>query len=223
MVNNFFIKCDVCNCCVRIRYQVSDEKCLIKFCCPNCRTQIEGSIQTVYHNGMESIEVIPWHYELKLNNASEVQKENAEYVLEVSPDFLVNKLIKSEDASVTTPFLRHMEISKNKIVSSRFNNFLQVWSSEWNTLKVNLDLCHNQKYELLLSRFSATYDTLPNDINAIMMTHQGLVKFCVKILPKNILHEYSKTCKRIIKLVQDNNYEMNLFFNYYNLETISDC
>ena len=223
MVYNFFITCNVCSCCIRIRYQVADEKCLIDFTCPNCSTQINGSIKTVYHHGMELVEFMPWHYDLKLNNASETQEDNAKYIIEISPDFLVNKLIKSEDATIITPFLRHMSLSDNKIVSSRFNNFLQYWNNNWNTLKVNLDLCHNQKYELLLSRYTSTYNTLPNDINAIMMTHQNLITFCIKILPKNSSHEYSKMKKRILKLIQDNNDEMNLFFNYYTLDKITDC
>lgn len=77
MVNNFFIKCDVCDCCVRIRYQVSQEKCLINFYCPNCNTQIHGSVQTIYHNGMEIIKPPHWHYDLKLNNASETQDDKS--------------------------------------------------------------------------------------------------------------------------------------------------
>ena len=223
MVNNFFIKCDVCNSCVRIRYQVSEEKCLINFYCPNCNTQIDGSVQTIYHNGMEAIEPFPWHYDLKLNNASETRDDKSDYVLEISPDFLVNKLIKNEDATVVTPFLRHISLSKNKTANSRYNNFLQSWKDNWNTIKIILDLCHNQKYELLLSRFSESYEDLPNNINAIIKTHQSLIIFCNKILPKNTLHEYSKMKNRIVKLMQNNNEEMMSFFEHYNLETIIDC
>lgn len=222
MVNNFYITCDVCNCCIRIRYQVSDEKCPINFNCPNCKTQIKGSIQTIYHNGMEGIEAIPWHYDLKLNNASKTEKTDDKYVLEISSDFLVNKLIKSEEVDIVTPFLRHMALSKKQSNPSRFNNFLQSWNSNWDTLKVNLDLCHNQKYELLLARFPAKYEALPDDINAIMLTHQSLIKFCIKILPKNILREYSKMNNKLIKLIQENQNEINLFFNLYNLETIKE-
>ncbi len=222
MVNNFYITCDVCNCCIRIRYQVSDEKCLINFYCPNCKTQINGSIQTIYHNGMEDIEPFPWHYDLKLNNASRTKKTDDKYVLEISSDFLVNKLIKSEEADVVTPFLRHISLSKKQSNPSRFNNFLLSWNSNWDTLKVNLDLCHNQKYDLLFPRLTAKYETLPDDINAIMLTHQSLIKFCIKILPKNILHEYSKMNNKLIKLIQENRNETNLFFNIYNIETIKE-
>lgn len=146
-----------------------------------------------------------------------------DYVLEISSDFLVNKLIKNKDLTIVTPFLRHISLSKNKTANSRYNNFLQSWKDNWNTVKTNLDLCHNQKYELLLSRFSETYENLPNNINAIIKTHQSLILFCNKILPKNTLHEYSKMKKNIVKLMQNNNEEMTLFFERYNLETIIDC
>lgn len=223
MVYNFFVKCEVCNCCIRIRYQVSEENCLIDFHCPSCQTHINGSIKTIYHYDKVAIERTPWHYNLNLNNASETQDYKEEYILEVSPDFLVNKLVKNENAALPTPFLRHMELTKNNSTASRFNNFLQIWKEKWNLIKVNIDLCHNKQYELLVSRLPHSYEMLPKDINAIMTTHQDLITFCNKILPKNILHEYSKMNKRILKLVHENNNEMDLFFNYYNLESIKDC
>ena len=57
MVTNFLVACEVCGCTIRLRYQVSDVPCSIKFHCPECKTEISGSLQTIWHNGKEGIEL----------------------------------------------------------------------------------------------------------------------------------------------------------------------
>lgn len=223
MVNNFAIKCNVCDCKIRLRYQVSEDKCPISFLCPNCKTNISGNLQTIWHYENESIERIPWHYDLKLNNASKIEYEDCEYVFELSSDLLVSKIKKAEEVDIITPFIRLASICGKKFnQNSRFYNFLSIWTKEWNCIKINLDLCHNEKYDILLSRFTETYCCFPNDINAIMLTHQQLLNFCNKILPKNILHEYTKLNQRITSLKTNQDQEFETFISIFSLESIKD-
>ena len=72
MVANFPIACNVCGCTIRLRYQVSEINCPINFLCPNCKTEISGYVKTVWHYGREKIEPLPWHYDFKLKNATEI-------------------------------------------------------------------------------------------------------------------------------------------------------
>ncbi|MDE7405255.1 MAG: hypothetical protein K2M89_00065 [Clostridiales bacterium] len=222
MVNNFAVKCNICGCKIRFRYQVSEEMCPISFLCPNCKTHINGDLQTIWHYGKESVEERPWHYNLNLNNACEIKYEDGEYVLELSSDFLTKKMSKNSGVYIPSPFIRSLSIGKDN-QNSRFYNFLSAWTEKWNEIKINLDLCHNEKYDILLSRFTKSYDFFPNDINAIMTTHQQLVYFCHKILPKSTLREYTKMNKNIIKLLAKQSQEFKNFISIFDLEYVKDA
>lgn len=221
MVTNFFVACEVCGCTIRLRYQVSEVPCSIKFHCPECKTEISGSLQTIWHYGKESIEKIPWHYDLNLKNASEISVESSKYVLEISPDLSTNMIsLDNNDPNQykLSPFMRQAflpEAVKNQ--NTRFYNFLQKWEKDWDNIKIKIDLCYNEKYNLLLSRFGGKYQDFPDEINCIMSVHQELIFFCAKILPKDILKDYTKIGKRLIKIFQNAPKEFNDFCQIYDL------
>lgn len=209
MVNNFMVSCDICGCTIRLRYQVSDILCPIKFKCPECSTEINGSVQTIWHDGKEQVEKLPWHYDLKLNNASTKDIKKCEYVLEISPDLSTNKIevdkfdINNMSSYIPTPFMRQAFAPDGVVQqNTRFYNFIEKWEKEWDKLKVNIDLCYNEKYEILLSRLSGKYNDFPDDINCIMSVHQELILFSNKILPKGILKEYTKLGKKLNKIIE---------------------
>lgn len=222
MVQNFYTSCDVCGCTIRLRYQVSDVICPIKFHCPDCKTEISGSLQTIWHTGKEKIEPIPWHYDLKLKNAGEAKVEFCKYVLEISPDLSTNKIMPdSNDLSkyIPTPFIRQSFIpNEMKNQNTRYYNFLEVWGKEWDSLKIKIDLCHNEKYDVLLTRISNQYSDFPDDINCIMSVHQELIKFCYKILPKNTLKEYTKLENKVNKIVMKKSELYDEFSKLYNID-----
>lgn len=208
MVVNFPIACDICGCTIRLRYQVSEVFCPIKFQCPDCKTEINGSLQTVWHYGNEQTEKMPWHYDFKLKNATETKADSCKYVLEVSPDLSTNKIsLDSNDPNhyILTPFMRQAFTSGGvQKQNTRFYNFLEIWEHAWDSIKIKIDLCYNEKYDVLLPRLTTRYDAFPDDINCIMSVHQELIKFCIKILPKDILKDYSKIGGRLIKVVKEN-------------------
>ena len=222
MVNNFSISCNVCGCKIRLRYQVSEILCPIKFQCPECKTEITGSIQTIWHYGKEQIEELPWHYDLKIKNASEIKYETCKYVLEVSPDLSTNKIALDNSVSgeyIPTPFMRQAIVPNGVLdQNTRFYNFLGIWEREWENLKIKIDLCYNEKFDLLLTRLTENYDCFPDDINCIMSVHQDLIKFCVKILPKNIMKEYTKMSNKLTKIITAQSNAFNDFSRLYNFD-----
>ncbi len=222
MVQNFYIACNVCGCTIRLRYQVSEVSCPIKFHCPECKTEISGSLQTVWHYGKEEVEQIPWHYDFKLKNAAETKTKSCKYVLELSPDLSTDKIVlDSNDPNQYTlsPFMRQVFTPEGTInQNTRFYNFLETWQNFWDELKIKIDLCYNEKYDILLSRISNKYDKFPDDINCIMSVHHDLIKFCVKILPKNILKEYTKIGKRLNKIIENNPTEFLKFEQLYDFD-----
>lgn len=220
MVTNFNVACDVCGCTVRLRYQVSEMTCPIKFYCPDCKTEICGSLQTIWHYGKEGIEKIPWHYDLILKNASEISVESCKYVLEISPDFSTNTISLDNNNHpnhfTLSPFMRQAilpGVEQNH--NTRFYNFLQKWENDWDSIKIKIDLCYNEKYELLLSRYGGQYQALPDDINCIMSVHQELIRFCAKILPKNSLKDFTKIGNRLYKILQNTPNEFADFCKLY--------
>lgn len=219
MVVNFPVTCDICGCTIRLRYQVSETLCPIKFHCPECKTEINGSLQTVWHYEREKTEKIPWHYDFKLKNATETKAESCKYVLEISPDLSTNKIaLDSNDPNqyILTPFMRQAFVpGGTQKQNTRFYNFLELWENGWDSIKIKIDLCYNEKYDVLLPRLTSRYDLFPDDINCIMSVHQELIKFCVKILPKNILKDYSKIGVRLNKILKNSPTEVDQFDQLY--------
>ena len=175
MVVNFPVTCDICGCGIRLRYQVSDVFCPIKFQCPECKTDICGSIQTIWNEGKEKVEMFPWHYDFKLKNATKVEECACKYVLEISPDLSTNKIrLNNEDFSnyIPTPFMRQVFTQEGvKNQNTRFYNFLAIWKKYWEEIKIKLDLCYNEKYDVLLKRLSNSYDMFPKAFQVLCCYH----------------------------------------------------
>lgn len=222
MVANFPIACSVCGCTIRLRYQVSEIRCPIKFQCPDCKTEISGYVKTVWHHGREQIEAFPWHYDFELKNATEINQNTCKYVLELSPDLSTNKISLDSDAMskyILTPYMRQANKSDgNRNQNTRFFNFIGLWEKEWDSLKIKIDLCYNEKYDILLSRLTEQYEYFPKDINCIMSVHHDLINFCMKILPKDILKEYTKMGNKLKNLSVNHSEEFGNITQIYGFD-----
>lgn len=175
MVVNIPVHCDICGCTIRLRYQVSEVFCPIKFLCPDCKTEISGSLQTIWHTGKEKEELLPWHYDFRLKNATKIKQNFCKYVMEISPDLSTNKIsLDSNDLNqyIPSPFMRQVFTPGGNLnQNTRFYNFLETWKKRWDDIKIKINLCYNEKYDVLLPRLLNNYDTLPIDINCIMSVH----------------------------------------------------
>lgn len=211
MVHNYALECKICHNKIRLRYQVSEMDCPISFLCPNCMTRISGVVK--FNNG----------HVLCLENANESVVENCNYCLELSSDFLISKIKKESNEFMLTPFLRQMKmLGMHNEDNTRFYLFLSKWYKNWQNLKVNLDLCHNGKYDILLERLGDKYAIFPKDIRAIMITHQELIMFLNSILPKNELTYYMELGNIILDLVKSNSVEFNKFLLIFNLKEVKN-
>lgn len=223
MINNFFVKCKICGETFRLRYQVSDEACPLSFSCPECKTIIAGKVETVWHEGKENVEQIPWHYNLNLDNAVRINEDTAKYVFEISPEFLVSKMAKDTDKYSIGPFMRFTSLQfdfQKKI--EKVSSFHQNWKLKWNDIKINLNLCHNEQYDKVLQRLSKQYDQFPIELNALISTHHELVSFVNKLLPKGVLFKYSKLFKHISYLQKTRTNEFNSILSIFNELSIKD-
>lgn len=105
MVINIFIQCNRCDTVYRLRWQVGYEKAAVKIRCPKCNSKLHGYL---YSNDDPS---------LKIHGASEVCNIQAEYVQEVSTEFLTHKLKNESDfTDLITPFMRSIKFDYSKIM-----------------------------------------------------------------------------------------------------------
>lgn len=89
MITNFYVACKNCGCTFHLRYYVSEEISRIFFPCPDCKTPISGTFQTVRNYGDEVYGEWPWHFEIKVNNlrdADEGSIESCKHVIRVHPE-----------------------------------------------------------------------------------------------------------------------------------------
>lgn len=88
MVNNSFYKCDFCGCTIRFRYQIGAFDIPVSVYCPKCNCHITGKIDI--GNDPSSIKE-------SIVGASKLSDEENEYIVELSTEFVVNKLKKSSE------------------------------------------------------------------------------------------------------------------------------
>ena len=100
MVKNYYYKCDACETSIRFRFQIGAFNMPISVYCPKCNCHIEGSIAVDNENVVTKSSVLGAHeYDSKDNFA--------DYVVELSTEFLVNKCVKdSPDTILPSMFLR---------------------------------------------------------------------------------------------------------------------
>lgn len=106
MTTNIYCTCDICKTKFRFRWQVSELSVNIVVICPKCKTKIKGELKTQDEK-------------IKSNfiNASKYnigdKFEKADYVLEVSAEFLCKKMEKDIGKIDYTPFIRNTDLILN--------------------------------------------------------------------------------------------------------------
>jgi hypothetical protein len=139
MTSNSFFKCKVCGTVFRLRFQVGYSDCPIAFACPNCLTEISGLI---------SVHQKPPDFSFKVDNVSEVGECQADYVLELSSEFLTHKMIADDHAHHLPPFLRNIDFTDtNK--TARILQTADEIENRLKEIKIVRDLYNNGKYDYL--------------------------------------------------------------------------
>lgn len=104
MVHNFVGECSICHTPIRLRFQVSEGPIPVHFACPRCGTPIEGRVEVI--DPELAIETpIKNGFTFYIHNF--VQTKSAPlFFVEISPDFLTQKIRPESDQPEPTPFLR---------------------------------------------------------------------------------------------------------------------
>lgn len=95
MVANFFIQCNRCKSIYRLRWQIGYEKATVQIRCPKCNSRLHGYLST---NELSAVNI---------HGATEISCDKADYVQEVSTEFLTHKIkTEAEFTDFITPYIR---------------------------------------------------------------------------------------------------------------------
>lgn len=133
MVNNVFVRCNLCNSKFRLRWQVGYKKAAVQIRCPQCNSRIYGFLSS------DSDPVA------KIHGATLIDPDRVNYVQEISTEYLTFKMCS--DSAVeegATPFIR----SIGNIVPKRmaYLSFLEDHPNEVETVN---DLLNAKSYKYL--------------------------------------------------------------------------
>lgn len=153
MVHNCFIKCQVCGAITRIRLQVGFlTSHPINVACGHCGTSLNGNV---------IIDQETPGLKYSFENADEVQKGNAHYVVECSGEFptLKPNIDHRDNRMILTPFLRFSRQQRLKDFTQTISK-LNWFQNHWAQYKRILDLFERGDREYLLNE---VWKILPRD------------------------------------------------------------
>lgn len=147
MVKNSFYKCDYCDCTLRFRYQIGAFNIPVNVYCPKCNCHISGHID---------IGDDPQSIKEHIIGASEIEGDKAEYTLELSTEFLVNKCKKNKKSKKPelTMFLRSGPFDEER--NMKRTRLLQLVNESGyyvNTIENLYNLLENNDVELIRKYF----------------------------------------------------------------------
>lgn len=100
MTHNIFVKCDVCESILNLKWQVGYlPKSIFRISCGKCKTSIEGVLYTNNRDASLSYEII---------NAKEIEPKlefYCDYIIPISGELLTEKIRNGEENFKPTPFM----------------------------------------------------------------------------------------------------------------------
>ena len=188
MVYNTFLRCQVCGSITRIRHQIGWlESHPIFVGCGNCKTSLEG---VVYQNQDK-----PGLY-YSFQNANVIEETDADYVIECSGEFIVEKL-KEDKGILSNPISPYFRFVGNTINDESYNDFckdiavLNETVANWSTYKRILDLYINKQTDYLISElyklFPQPIIPIENDFGLLQCLHLIEIHGFDSVLCKDIL------------------------------------
>lgn len=177
MVTNFFIQCNFCKAIYRLRWQIGHEKATVQIRCPKCNSRIHGYLST----NESSI--------INIHGAKEVSCDNADYVQEISTEFLTHKIkAVAEFDDFITPFIRSNIYDHQNIMEylhfienhpnefEVINDLLNEKSSKYLKEKLRDD---NNIYINICKRAIKKY-RLNSQVDLLMASHQYLMTMLLR-------------------------------------------
>lgn len=147
MVNNSYYKCNFCGCTLRFRYQVGFFDIPVSVYCPECNCHIHGLIDL----GND-----PQDIKEHMIGASEIKNKEADYIVELSTEFITNKCKRSSegDDPQFSMFLRSHPLDKER--TERRARLLQLVGETYfyiNTIENLYNLLENERIDLIRRYF----------------------------------------------------------------------
>lgn len=187
MVINNYVKCSTCCTKFRLRIQAANRDIKFSFSCPKCNTILSGKY--VFKHGSDEKNTknncVAYHPE-----KSEQGINNAEYVQELSAEFLQKKIEvdnfdKTRLDSYATPFMRTIQLLGKENVKkiNEKERYLFTYESYANDLTLIEDLYINKKFDLLqykltkgnLPLIELLKNTLPDDFQFICKNELDMI------------------------------------------------
>lgn len=118
MVTNIYMKCDVCESIINLKWQVGHiERAPVSIVCAKCKTVLKFILIT----NQEDITI-----DMKSKNATRVQGSNFDYIAETSSELLTYKITKQRLIQPgQTPFMRASQILGFETYMEYQNDFLR--------------------------------------------------------------------------------------------------
>ena len=153
MVMNHYVKCGVCNAKFRLRAQIGYSDISIDYHCPVCETQITGIVKIPDNPQIDKKNL---GIEFIINNAIEYHPSRnfADYVVELSTEFLQQRIAKDNEIGEMTPFIRTYSEQGEKGIKNidRLRRSLNYLNRHKNDLKIISDLWNRNKIKLLINK-----------------------------------------------------------------------
>jgi hypothetical protein len=153
--------------------------------CPQCNTEI---------NGIAKVDQEKASLQYVMDNATEIKGAEAEWLVELSSEFLTHKIRKNTTNYEPPLFFRNMKIATSDR-SKQMLSSADLIDSEKQMLKILLDLFSNKQFEILEKTMNESDDPLikqlnsmpkmstPSlELNVMSRSHQYAAMFLTKIL-----------------------------------------
>lgn len=210
MTTNEYVKCKYRGTIIRLRTQIGYFNCPIFFCCPDCGTEIYGTVII----GQETPSI---KYELK-NAELTKDHESTKYVSEQSVEFPQRKIYPETNTPSLTPFIRAMELYGDMDNSEikRVFSFIQIRDSEWNQIKACIRLYDNFKLDLVIKQLKNRFpeQNTINTLDALMLLHHWFIPCVTKALPKKTTTDFIEFANKIVSLFSNESDAIQNYLEY---------
>lgn len=224
MVHNFYYKCRICNTKFRLRWQASDFDTNVILICPKCNTKINGKIKVESEKIKESFSNLE-------NYVPDKDNRYADYVAEISSEFLCKKMKRDVGVNELTPFMRNSDIIFKREKISLLIDFADKVKKYANDLITAYDLYNNLQYVYLGTKLKE--DTNPflleikksikkyrfvNQIDYLMGIHQYSVVLLTKSYTNNTFDRIRNASDGVIEILKKHHNSLLDFVKHLNDE-----
>lgn len=159
MVTNHYVKCATCDSSFRLRAQIGFSNIPIHFNCPVCGTLITGEV-IIPEEPDDSKNALGIQFKTNHTIDYEPKADLAEYLVELSTEFLQQKVVKDESFLILTPFMRSFSLygeqgmnNINRLMKAlktlqKHKDELIIISELWNLNKIDLLMKKVNNFEI---------------------------------------------------------------------------